>query len=203
LASAYKTLYGLRVDDEGGDGAPIDAEAKDTAEAIVSGVVVWERNFRERMARMREALGMTQTDLARSLKAFGLPFHQQTIQRIESGERPIRLNEANLIAQTLDADLLTMMAGVGKPESVRFILRVAGEALAEKVAEAVENISEHMEDLERRHDDVEYAWGTYVSTQEQLGEPIDSDLSADMRRYESRYERARHGLALIMELGDF
>ena len=39
--------------------------------------------------------------------------------------------------------------------------------------------------------------------QAQLGKPIDKNLSADMRRYESRYEQARRGLALIMELGDF
>ena len=49
---------------------------------------LWERNFRQQMQRLREAQEMTQTDLARSLKAFGLPFHQQTIQRIESGEVP-------------------------------------------------------------------------------------------------------------------
>ena len=52
---------------------------------------------------------MTQTDLARALKAYGLPFHQQTIQRIESGERPVRLNEANLIARELGVDLTSMM----------------------------------------------------------------------------------------------
>ncbi len=185
------------MDDEGKDAADV------TAEAVFSGVVVWERNFRERMTRMREGLGMTQTDLARSLKAFGLPFHQQTIQRIESGERPIRLNEANLIAETLNADLFTMMADMGKPESLRFNLKLAGERLTEKVAEAIEDISEHLEDLERFHDDVEHAWERYVSTQAQLGKPIDKNLSADMRRYESRYEQARRGLALIMELGDF
>jgi transcriptional regulator with XRE-family HTH domain len=50
------------------------------------------------MKNLREARGMTQTDLAKALRSEGLPFHQQTIQRIESGERPVRLNEAHLIA---------------------------------------------------------------------------------------------------------
>ena len=70
---------------------------------------VWERNFREQMFRLREARGLTQTDLAKILKSrFGLPFHQPTIQRIEVGERPVRLNEAHLIARILDVDLETM-----------------------------------------------------------------------------------------------
>jgi hypothetical protein len=42
------------------------------------------------------------------LKARGLPFHQQTIQRLESGERPVRLNEAYVIAGVLDLDLVSM-----------------------------------------------------------------------------------------------
>lgn len=69
----------------------------------------WERNFREQMVRIRESRGMNQTDLARRLAVFGLPFHQQTIQRIESGKRPVRLNEAHLIARELDVSLDSMM----------------------------------------------------------------------------------------------
>ncbi|SES21398.1 hypothetical protein SAMN04488000_118144 [Lentzea albida] len=51
---------------------------------------------------------MTQTDLARALKAEGLPYYQQTIQRIESGERPVRLNEAHVIARFFEVDMETM-----------------------------------------------------------------------------------------------
>jgi len=69
----------------------------------------WERNFIEQMKRLREARNMTQSDLARALKARSLPFHQQTIQRIESGERPVRLDEAFLIAEMLDVELSTMV----------------------------------------------------------------------------------------------
>ncbi|WP_166788920.1 helix-turn-helix transcriptional regulator [Cryobacterium sp. TMT4-31] len=70
----------------------------------------WEANFREQMRRRREAQGMTQTDLARGLSRKGLPFHQQTIQRIESGERPIRLDEAYLIANKLETPMDTMLS---------------------------------------------------------------------------------------------
>jgi transcriptional regulator with XRE-family HTH domain len=165
---------------------------------------VWERNFRERMLRMREAKGMTQTDLARALKTdFGLPFHQQTIQRIESGERPVRLNEANLIAQTLNEDLFMMIADAGSPDEVRLALHLAGERLAERGAEIAEYLGERMEIVEHLYVSLHKAWDAYVSTHEELGEPIDEELSADMRRFESRYERAHSGWASIMELDDF
>lgn len=68
----------------------------------------WERNFIQQMVRLREARQMTQTDVARELKSYGLPFHQPTIQRIEAGERPVRLNEAHLIARVLGVNLASM-----------------------------------------------------------------------------------------------
>jgi transcriptional regulator with XRE-family HTH domain len=185
---------------------PIEGEATPavTATSTPAEVAVWEHNFRERMARMREAKGMTQTDLARALKkGFGLPFHQQTIQRIESGERPIRLNEANLIAQTLEADLSTMMSDMGTPEAVRLNLDLTGQRLAERGAEIAHYLDEHLVVIERLYDELQNAWEAYVATQKELGEPIDKELDADMRRFESRYERAQRGWSLITELGDF
>lgn len=63
---------------------------------------LWEASFVENMTRRRKALGMSQSGLAKALAARGLPFHQPTIQRIENGERPIRLNEAVHIVQVLE-----------------------------------------------------------------------------------------------------
>lgn len=70
----------------------------------------WEANFVFEMRRLRENKGLTQTDLARLVKGYGLPFHQPTIARIESGARPIRLDEAFAISQALDARLDTMVS---------------------------------------------------------------------------------------------
>lgn len=157
------------------------------------------------MFRIREGKGMTQTDLARTLKtAYGLPFHQQTIQRIESGERPVRLNEANLIALILRTDLFQMMstAGWGSPENVQVGLEVAGMRLAKQGAEIAEYLSKRMKFIEEVRHDVEDDWAAYVATQEELGAPIDDDLSADVRRFERRYERAHAAWVKILELGD-
>lgn len=70
----------------------------------------WERRFILNMRWLREHIQqMTQTDLAKVLKDKGLPFHQPTIQRIENGERPVRLNEAFMIAEALNTNLSAML----------------------------------------------------------------------------------------------
>jgi transcriptional regulator with XRE-family HTH domain len=73
--------------------------------------VPWERNFVSQMKFLRESRGWTQTDLARLIRsrsAGEVRFHQQTVQRIENGERPVRLNEALVIADALSVELHSM-----------------------------------------------------------------------------------------------
>lgn len=72
----------------------------------------WEFNFREQMKLKRVGLGLTQTDLAKRLKNNGLAFHQQTVQRIENGDRPVRLDEAFLIARNLGFPIESMVRPV-------------------------------------------------------------------------------------------
>lgn len=67
--------------------------------------VTVEENFSQNMKRRREQLGISQSDLGRQMKERGFPFHQQTIQRIENCERPVRLAEAMEIANLLGAYL--------------------------------------------------------------------------------------------------
>lgn len=68
----------------------------------------WERSFREQMKLVRERQGMNQTDLARRMADRGFAFHQQTVQRIEQGLRPVRLNEAMVLANILELSLDSM-----------------------------------------------------------------------------------------------
>jgi DNA-binding XRE family transcriptional regulator len=75
----------------------------------------WEDNFIKRMIELRTAK-MSQTELARQLNDRGLSFHQQTVQRIEKGERPLRLNEAHAIAEILGSDPSDMARSVTSDE---------------------------------------------------------------------------------------
>lgn len=111
----------------------------------------WERNFREQMARIREQRGMTQTDLARRLAAWGLPFHQQTVQRVESGQRPVRLNEALLICRELNVSLDSMTTtSAPKLRDMMFAvdrMRRSASTFAEELAESLSQWEDDMTPL--------------------------------------------------------
>lgn len=82
----------------------------------------WEANFRSSMKRLRALRGWNQTDLARQLRARGLPFHQPTVQRIESGDRAVRLDEAFVIADEFDLSVQAMTTDMTEVsnDSLRF-----------------------------------------------------------------------------------
>jgi len=84
----------------------------------------WEDNILRRMVELRSAK-MSQTELARQLQERGLPFHQQTVQRIESGQRPVRLNEAFTIAEVLGSNLGDMARTITASE--RALDRAVGD----------------------------------------------------------------------------
>ncbi|MFF0862349.1 multiprotein-bridging factor 1 family protein [Nonomuraea sp. NPDC003560] len=110
----------------------------------------WEHNFVQQMKRLREARKMTQTDLARELKAYGLPFHQPTVQRIENGERPVRLNEAIVIARVLEADFNGMLTEGTTDQELRFTVdrfRRASLDISEQVAASFVAWQEEMHKL--------------------------------------------------------
>ncbi|MGI5222461.1 AMP-binding enzyme [Nocardia sp. CA-290969] len=81
----------------------------ETNEPNDSGQLPWEAVFIENMKLLREKNAISQTELARLLADRGLPFHQQTVQRTETGVRPVRLNEAAVIAEVLGANLSVML----------------------------------------------------------------------------------------------
>lgn len=82
----------------------------------ISAWLPWEETFRTEMQRLRLARGLSQTELARLVKGRGLAFHQQTVQKIEAGERTVRLDEAFVIAELLDVSLETMTTASLEPD---------------------------------------------------------------------------------------
>lgn len=75
----------------------------------------WERAFAGNMARLRIAQGLSQNEFAKRLSARGLPFYQATVQRVEGGDRSIRLDEACAIAEFFDVSLDAMMTNFEGP----------------------------------------------------------------------------------------
>lgn len=111
--------------------------------------VQWESNFREQMRRLREARRMSQSELARELRARGVSFHQQTVQKVEVGERALRLDEAYVIADLLGTDLETMTTA-GRASEQELLLRVSAidRASTTLVSEFAESWGEWLGDLE-------------------------------------------------------
>lgn len=66
----------------------------------------WEQLFVANLVRVRDECGWTQYQLSQRALQRGLLIHQTTLQRIETGERPVKLSEAivlaDLLGQTLD-----------------------------------------------------------------------------------------------------
>ncbi|MFT2706207.1 helix-turn-helix domain-containing protein [Clavibacter zhangzhiyongii] len=112
---------------------------------------LWEQNFRAQMRRRREALGVTQHLLARRLSDRGLPFHQPTVQRIEDGKRPVKLDEAFVIANELGTDVASMVRPIGDS--------------AVEGAMAVDRVRRKLDSLER---DVSEIRGEWIDDLDQL-----------------------------------
>jgi transcriptional regulator with XRE-family HTH domain len=54
------------------------------------------------LQRLRKDAELSQSDLAERLTERGVPFRQQTVLKIEKGARPLRVDEAAIIAEILD-----------------------------------------------------------------------------------------------------
>ena len=90
------------------------------------------QTFAREVRRLRELRGLSQTDLAARLRdRYGLKFHQATIDRLEKGVRPCRLDEVYALAEVLGSTVDDMLADWSSADSafreLTSIARRAGE----------------------------------------------------------------------------
>lgn len=98
------------------------------------------RYFRENMRATREQEGISQGELSKRLTDAGWTvFHQTTVARIESGNRPVKLDEAAAIAQALNSTLPILITS---PKAVGILYAVTEDTalLLESHDEAVERL---------------------------------------------------------------
>ncbi|MFJ5893827.1 helix-turn-helix transcriptional regulator [Streptomyces californicus] len=69
-----------------------------------------ESSFINMMRWRRAGLGISQTELAERVVQLGGKMYQQTIAKIESGQRAVRLDEAEYIAQALETTVAKMLS---------------------------------------------------------------------------------------------
>ena len=90
------------------------------------------QTFAREVRRLRELRALSQTDLAAQLRErHGLKFHQATIDRLEKGVRPCRLDEVYALAEVLGSTVDDMLADWSSADSafreLTSIARRAGE----------------------------------------------------------------------------
>ena len=150
---------------------------------------IWEKNFRDNMVRLRQSAGLTQNDLARHLREeHGLPFHPTTIQRIESGQRPIRLNEAHVIGQVLGAGVDVMMADFGTEKVVRLHLQVASNALLLRARQISSFVDDQADALRGYRRDVDRVMRNYRESQSKNKEYFDPKLVDEVNAFIKVYD---------------
>jgi len=74
----------------------------------------FDQEIGARLREAREAVGLSQKDLAKSMRA-DARWSQATVWSIESGERPLRLSEARLVASILECDVAYLAGLDGQP----------------------------------------------------------------------------------------
>lgn len=98
---------------------------------------------------LRKARRLTQVQLAELLALKGMPVRQQTIVKIEKGERPLRLKEAHTIARVLEVDVDALTAAEPRTSDLTLALRAAANArvLARGIYEDSVAMLDHQEIL--------------------------------------------------------
>src|SRR5664279_107210 len=81
-----------------------------------------------RVRAVRTQRGLSQGDMADLLRRQGIPWSQGTLSKVETGDRPIRLSEAPLVAHALGLELEELAAGKSR---VAAALRRAGVVVRE------------------------------------------------------------------------
>jgi transcriptional regulator with XRE-family HTH domain len=68
----------------------------------------WEKRFGEVVRRWRQSRGWSQEDVAEKLRHQGFEMHQTTIAKIERGTRPLRVAEADAIAEVFKMPVMAV-----------------------------------------------------------------------------------------------
>jgi transcriptional regulator with XRE-family HTH domain len=80
-----------------------------------------ERRFGENLRTAREERSVSQVKLAQEMAARGWPWRQQTVARVESGRRMVRLGEALAVAEILGTNVGALTASAPETTAVHVL----------------------------------------------------------------------------------
>lgn len=143
-----------------------------------------ERTLAGQVRAIREKLGMTQAEVAREMSARGLVMRQSTIAKIEAAQRPVRVNEAVMLAAILRATVDDLLSEPGQRDRL--------DALAAARAEERELLGQLLVAGHR----LEEHRAAYASAEHALRE-----AATRVEVIEARYAEAQH-MAAFLAAGD-
>jgi transcriptional regulator with XRE-family HTH domain len=155
------------------------------------------------MTRRRKALGLSQTALAKALTEEGLAFYQPTVQRIELGERPVRINEAVAIIKVLR---MSQPGTLGLDDAVDGKSEVVvTTALSESLRLAHEEVSDFLRTRSDARDRLIEQWQAltkaleaYLMTLAELGADVDDELVV---RSHAEADNLKHLIDITLDEG--
>jgi transcriptional regulator with XRE-family HTH domain len=80
-----------------------------------------EQRFAANLREARESRGMSQYALAQEMHNRGWPWRQQTVTRVETGQRMVRLGEATAIAEILRVPLDRLIQPTGESRDAELL----------------------------------------------------------------------------------
>jgi transcriptional regulator with XRE-family HTH domain len=101
------------------------------------------------LQRLRKAAWWSQADLADQLAARGLPFGQPTVLKVEKGARPLKLEEACAIAETLGVSLAALSQYVDNEQAAEAVAQIQRSNLT--IAGGIRAIEDQHKRIEELH----------------------------------------------------
>lgn len=136
----------------------------------------WEGAFLQNMIRARRRAAWSQAELAHHLReGGGLPFHQQTVQRIEKGLRPLRLSEAVVIVKILKMGDLTTAISPDTADGAQSALRTSVRIAQREQTRLKQQLRQLSHSIRDSHHWLHLELKSYTRTSQSTGQ-FDSDL---------------------------
>lgn len=117
------------------------------------GLAAADRRFGENFRERRLRAGLSQKDVAVRMAAQqGAPYHQQTVQRIETGQQAPRLGEAETLAAIVSAPLDALLRAPGLAREATRLIHAVRDA-----REAYRLLAESRDHLDKARDALRHA----------------------------------------------
>lgn len=97
-----------------------------------------EERLGERMRALREGRGWSQRELAKRMQDRGLNWFQSTVGKTETGGRPVRVDEAAVLAELLETKIDDLVAADPDPMAIKLEELLAALRAAQRTCDSLE-----------------------------------------------------------------